>query len=135
MSNGIRKRSRPNADLTPIHVSELLNGAGMTGFLSVLRIPGLTSHASAAQRRVEGAPALRHANGRAQELLAWLSARTATLLEQADCQQDALLALEAAAGRMNRAVQRLHCETEFFKASGWGRFHQPGARWKGSVPR
>lgn len=128
MSNGTRKRSRLSAELAPIHVGELLSGAGMTGFLSVLRIPGHLSHSSSAQSaRISEKETDRNlADDGAQELLSWFSAKTAAWLDQAACQRDSLLALEASAGRMNQAVQRIYRRTKVFQSGC--------AQWRSNVP-
>src|SRR5579871_2001023 len=44
MRSSYRMRSRRRADLEPIHIRELLSGAGMRGFLSVLDPPVPAPH-------------------------------------------------------------------------------------------
>ncbi len=39
MRSNSRRRSRPKSEIEPIHLPELLDGAGMKGFLSVLNAP------------------------------------------------------------------------------------------------
>jgi len=106
MRNHTVKRSRPKPDIQPIHVSELLGGAGMTGFLSVLRPPVSAPHLrdpadEAAQTCEAGV-----------ELFAWFSRRTNQLFAQLRSQQDALAAIGVAARHVNGGAQRLCRQTE-----------------------
>ena len=93
------KRSRPRADIEPIRVSELLKGAGMTGFLSVLDPPVAVPHLKefALQVRAFSIP----------ELTQWVSARSEALLRQLGGQQETLAAIAEVARRTNGAAERL----------------------------
>jgi hypothetical protein len=93
------KRSRPRADIEPIRVSELLTGAGMTGFLSVLDPPAAVPHLKelALPVRAYSSP----------ELAQWFSARSEALLRQLGGQQETLAAIAKVARRTNGGAERL----------------------------
>ena len=93
------KRSRPKADIEPIRVSELLNGAGMRGFLSVLEPPVAVPHL-----REFAVPVSAY---HSPELVEWLSARSEALLRQLGGQQEALAAIAEVARRTNGGAERL----------------------------
>jgi hypothetical protein len=93
------KRSRPKADIEPIRVSELLNGAGMRGFLSVLEPPVAVPHL---REFAIDVPAFA-----SPQLVQWLSTRSEALLRQLGGQQEALTAIAEVARRTNGGAERL----------------------------
>ena len=95
-----RTPSRPKADIEPIHLHELLNGAGMTGFLSVLAPPVHAPHLR--QSGVAGDA----------EPFAWAYSRVDAILAQARRQDEVLSAITEIARRINRGAARLResCE-------------------------
>jgi Protein of unknown function (DUF2934) len=99
MRNHTGKRSRPRADIEPIRVSELLTGAGMTGFLSVLEPPAAVPHLKEF--------ALQAAGFWSPQLAQWLSVRSEALLRQLGGQQEALAAIAEVARRTNGGAERL----------------------------
>ena len=102
------KRSRPKADIEPIRVSELLTGAGMTGFLSVLEPPAAVPHL---RELALETPAFT-----STELVQWLSARSEALLRQLGGQQEALTAIAEVARRTNGGAEKLSRLTEGFRS-------------------
>jgi hypothetical protein len=99
MRRSTAKRSRPKPEIQPIRVGELLTGAGMRGFLSVLEPPVAVPHLRefALPSSVYSSP----------ELMQWLSARAEALLRRLGGQQDALAAIADVARRTNGAAERL----------------------------
>jgi len=93
------KRSRPKAEIEPIRVGELLTGAGMRGFLSVLAPPVAVPHLHQL-----GARPVKFAS---PELVAWLSARAQALLERLGGQAESLAAIAEVARRTNGSAERL----------------------------
>ena len=115
MPSRSRKRSRPKAGIEPIHVGELLDGAGMRGFLSVLEAP----RHSAPVRRFSGDLA----DG---GLLNRFSARVAKMLVRFDQQDEALRAVTEIARRIKRGVITLQGQSEAIWVGR--RLKQRGAR-------
>src|SRR5579864_4812067 len=101
MRKSSRTPSRPKADIEPIHVHELLNGAGMTGFLSVLDPP---LHA----------PHLRPA-GMDSEPFVWARARANALLAQVRRQDEVLNTITELARRINRGADKLRRRAELVR--------------------
>jgi DUF2934 family protein len=101
------KRSRPKAGIEPIRVSELLTGAGMTGFLSVLDPPAAVPHL---REFALPAPAFS-----SPELAQWFSARAEALLRQLGGQQEALAAIAEVARRTNGGAEKLSRLAEVWK--------------------
>lgn len=122
MRNGTRKRSRLNADIEPIHVSELLNGAGMTGFLSVLAPPSSAPHLkelaeepAARQSQAAGTEADRWVGAVPSELALRLSVQTDLLVRQLASQQETLLGIAEVARRLTGGAERLQRQTAVVK--------------------
>ncbi len=105
MRNSTRKRSPPKPGIAPIHVAELLNGAGMTGFLSVLdppvRAPHLREYGSGSRVAEPG-----------QGLLDWFSEQAGSLFGQLRRQQEALGGIVEMARRWQGGAERLWCQAE-----------------------
>jgi len=97
---GKRSRPKPKADIEPIRVSELLTGAGMRGFLSVLEAPVAVPHLRelAVEARARSNP----------ELSQWFLARSEALLRQLGGQQESLAAIAEIARRTNGSAARLN---------------------------
>ena len=93
------KRSRPKAEIEPIRVGELLKGAGMRGFLSVLEPPVAVPHL----RQLGARPPM----FASPELVEWVSARAQALLERLGGQADSLAAIAEMARRTNGSAERL----------------------------
>ncbi|HUI76416.1 MAG TPA: DUF2934 domain-containing protein [Bryobacteraceae bacterium] len=119
------KRSRPKAEIEPIRVSELLTGAGMRGFLSVLEPPVAVPHLRqlAVRTPVFASP---------EELAEWLSARAEALLRRMGGQQEDLAAIAEIARRTNDGAERLQRVTERIRL---GTIHHAAlsaaCHWKG----
>ena len=95
--------SRPKASIEPIHIDELLKGAGMRGFLSVLDPPVAAPHLQELGRGGEVA-------GTAPsgiEPLNRLSDRTEAWLHQLARQEQALRMITEAAFRINSGAAAL----------------------------
>ena len=103
MRNRSRTRSRPRAEIEPIHIPELLNGAGMTGFLSVLNPPVRAPHLQelGAQREVRGG------GEAAGDALAGARERVVALLALVGRQEEGLKAIVEIANRINCGAARL----------------------------
>jgi hypothetical protein len=99
MRRNTGKRSRPRAEIEPIRVSELLTGAGMRGFLSVLEPPAAVPHLREF--------ALQKTGFSSPELAQWLSVRSEALLRQLGGQQESLAAIAEVARRTNGGAERL----------------------------
>jgi hypothetical protein len=99
MRRNTGKRSRPRAEIEPIRVSELLTGAGMRGFLSVLEPPAAVPHLREF--------ALQKTGFSSPELAQWLSVRSEALLRQLGGQQEALAAIAEVARRTNGGAEKL----------------------------
>lgn len=108
MRSHTAKRSRPKADIEPIRVSELLKGAGMTGFLAVLEPPVAVPHLREFALEL---PAFS-----SPQLVQWLSARSEALLQQLGGQQEALAAITEVARRTNGGAERLSRLTEVMRS-------------------
>ena len=99
MRNRSRRPLRLKAGIAPIHVRELLNGAGMTGFLSVLDPPVFAPHLQEPER-AESDSLLR------------VSARANTLLVQLRRQDEVLSAIIKIARRINNGAAKLQRQAE-----------------------
>ena len=104
MRNGTRKRSRP--EIEPIRVKELLAGAGMTGFLSVLQPPVAVPHLGKLAGVAPPSPA---------GIAAPTQFRVDVLLRRLDGQQESLSAMHAQANRWRFRVEQLYRRAEEFR--------------------
>ena len=102
MRNSIRKRSPPRAEIEPIHIGELLAGAGMTGFLSVLDPPVRALHL---QKIAQASKTPAAQSG--PELLHWFSQQAGALFVQLRRQQEALGTIAEVARRWNGDAEKL----------------------------
>ena len=110
MPNDSRKRSRPKAGIQPIHVHELLSGAGMTGFLSVLQprvaaphLRQLTESAESGSEEPPAADAGAEAGAAPEfDLPDWISARAAHWSGLMSRQENALAETVELADRIQR---------------------------------
>lgn len=110
MRNSIRKRSPPRSGIAPIHLAELLNGAGMTGFLSVLdppvRAPHLREYGRGESQAAEPG----------QVLMDWFSGQAGFLFGRLRRQQEVLGGIAEIARRWQGGAERLWCHTEAVRA-------------------
>ena len=101
-------RSRPRAGIEPIHIRELLNGAGMTGFLSVLNPPVPAPHL----RELGRAPHPAEPPSASSEPWFALSTRADALLVRVGRQDELLSAITEVASRINCGAVRLQSRAE-----------------------
>jgi len=110
-----RRRSRPKANIEPIHVHELLNGAGMTGFLSVLAPPVHAPHLRQLGVASDGEP------------FAWAYSRLDAILAQARRQDEVLSAITEIARRIHRGAARLRGRAEAVRRMQRGEQNEPSS--------
>ena len=101
-------RSRPKGKIEPIHIQELLQGAGMRGFLSVLDPPVPAPHLRELGRGGDAAPAGMHG----AEPLSRLSALAEALLGKLGRQDHALRTISEMAYRINGGALALQRRAE-----------------------
>ena len=125
MRNRTRKRSRLKADIAPIHVHELLSGAGMRGFLSVLGAPAPVPHLR--QLGEDGGGALPEPSSAPDaRLMRWFTAQAELLHSHLGYQQAALTAIAEVARRVNRGAALLHRKAEAAKHTWSGQLEDGG---------
>ncbi len=101
MPNRSRKRSRPRPEIEPIHLGELLGGAGMRGFLSILEAPFPGSPAKQSAGPLLDGGLSRRFSARAE--------KTVVRFKQ---QEEALRAVTEIVRRIKRGVITLQAQSE-----------------------
>jgi len=108
----IRRRSRPEPSVEPIHLDELLGAAGMSGFLGVLDPPAVAPHLSGAFADL--AVGILPEQGR--EVAIRFSNRIESAAGGLGRQQEMLYEVTAVARRMLAAAELLERRTRRFES-------------------
>jgi len=102
-----RKRCPPKPGIEPIHLDELLGGAGMSGFLGVLDPPAIMPHLAGAFADLALAQ-------QGKELAAWFCNRAEALVDGLGRQQESLFSVTEVARHMRGSAERLALLTKHF---------------------